>query len=167
RGSGDGKDKRNNSILLAKGDRPEKRSVIIAGGGSNTQWMGQVPGSGTDITTDFVQVGSFSFEVADASAFKKGDNVIVHHPATRAWMDAIGQHHWALDQYNIRYNRTVTKLEGDRIHIDSPLYNHLDRSLAQSLIYKYDREGILGHIGIEDIRVEIDHTDTLENHARN
>lgn len=167
RGSGDGTDPRENSILLAKGDRPKKRSVILAGGGENTQWQGEVPDTKTEITTDFVQVGSFAFEVADASPFRKGDNIIIHHPATRAWMDAIGQQHWALGQYNIRYNRTVTKVEGRRIHIDSPVYNHLDRSLSRSHIYKYDRKGVLSHIGIEDIRVLIEHTDTLENHARN
>lgn len=167
RGSGDGSDQGSNTIILAKGNSPRKRSVILAGGGSNTQWAGRVPGTKTDIITDFVQVGSFSFEVEDPSPFAVGDNIIIHHPATRAWMDAIGQQHWEEHTYNIRYNRHITNIEGNWITVDAPLYNHLDRSLSQAHIYKYDREGIRSHIGIEDLRVEIDHTDSLEMHARN
>jgi hypothetical protein len=61
-------------------------------------------------------------EVENAGNFKAGDNVILFRPGTARWisdikMDQIearsGTKQWAPAEYNLRYERTVTKVEGN------------------------------------------------------
>lgn len=172
RGAGDDSDGTSNTIIKAMGNNPSKRDVIVIGGGSETGWKGQVSGTKTNITTSFVQVGSFSFEVADASKYQVGDNIIVFHPGSQKWVDALGgggsnAGDWDANKYNIVYNRYIKEISGKTITIDAPVYNHLDLSLSQSYIYKYDRNGLVSNIGIENIRIDINHTGAAENHANN
>ncbi|MFD1535988.1 hypothetical protein [Nonomuraea guangzhouensis] len=58
RGSGDGADPAGNTIIKATGNNPKDRDVIVVGGAAAGGWKGEVPGTRTDITTDFVQVGA-------------------------------------------------------------------------------------------------------------
>ena len=172
RGAGDETNPLGNTIIKAMGNSPSKRDVIVIGGGSETDWKGQVSGTQTNITTPFVQVGSYSFEVSDASKYQVGDNIIIFHPGSQKWVDALGgggstTGDWAADKWNIVYNRFIKEINGNAITIDAPVYNHLDLSLAQSYIYKFDRSGLVTHVGIENLRVDIDHTGTAENHAKN
>ena len=52
-------------------------------------WNEEVSGTQQNITTTFVQVGSRTFEIADASSYTVGDNIIVYHPSTSAWVTAV------------------------------------------------------------------------------
>ncbi|UCD37262.1 MAG: peptidoglycan-binding protein, partial [Fidelibacterota bacterium] len=78
RGSGDGDDPAENTILLATSDAPGT-TVLSAGGGASTKWRDAVPNTTVDITSDTVLVGSLEFEVADAGPFAVGDNIIIYH----------------------------------------------------------------------------------------
>jgi hypothetical protein len=172
RGSGDGSDPSSNTILWATGNSPSKRDIITAGGGNETEWSGQVSGTKTNITTSFVQVGDFSFDVDNPGVYSIGDNIIIHHPGSQDWVDALNgggspSGDWDVNKYNIIFNRNITQINGNTITVDAPVYNHLDLNLSQSFIYKYDRSGLLTNIGIENLRIDIDHTGTAENHAKN
>lgn len=172
KGAGDGPDDNTNTIILAKGNSPSNRDVITLGGGSESKWEDQINGTRTNITSDFVQVGSFSFEIENTANFQVGDNIIIHHPGSADWVDALDGGgsplgNWSANKYNIVFNRYITNINGNQITIDAPIYNHLDKSLSQSYIYKLDRAGIKTNIGIQDIRIDIEHTGTNENHAKN
>ena len=173
-GIGDGRDTRDTTIIYGTGDVPHQRDLIVIGGGEETRWRGEVPGSRQDITTDFVQVGSRTFTIDDGSGYQVGDNIIIFHPCSAAWLAAIDgggtarDSDWSVDQYPIVYNRYITEISDDEITIDAPVYNHLDRSLAQSYIYKYDRAGLVTQVGIENINVQIESLGgNDENHAWN
>ncbi len=155
------------------------RTVIIAGGGVVT---GPWPESGqddrADIITELVPVGARSFRVDDASAFQVGDNVIIIQPSTDAWLSAVNYGDTAADpgwvpgEIDLRFNRYITEIhngsDDDGIVLDAPIYNHLDRNLAQSYMHKYDRNNIKTHIGIMDLQVDIHAlSQTDENHAWN
>ncbi|MDR3610381.1 MAG: T9SS type A sorting domain-containing protein [Ignavibacteriaceae bacterium] len=177
RGSGDGSDSLTNTILVGKGDNPTQRTIIIAGGGTSTLWKDQVTGTKTNISSDSVLVGSNDFYVDNASQYSPGDNIIIYHTCSLTWLQAInygGTHSagpgedtsWAVDSHPIVYNRYIKAINGNKITIDAPVYNHLIKSLSQSYIYKYARMGIKTGIGIENLRIDIE---TLggedENHA--
>jgi len=49
----------------------------------------------------------------------------------------------------------VASTTGNRIAVDAPIFNHFDKSLSQSFIYKYNRAGLVTEAGIEDLRIEI------------
>ena len=183
RGSGDGNDPLNNTILWARGNSPNWPTVLTAGGGYRSDWKDEVTGSKCNITSEIIFVGDHLFTVEDASGFSIGDNIIIYHPCTKKWLKAIdygGTHTgevgyepgidvpWTLNSQPLIFNRYITDIHDNCIHIDAPIYNTLDRSLSQSYIYKYNREDLKTDIGIEDLRIDIEYTDEYdEEHANN
>lgn len=162
RGVGDGADTTTNTVLIGVGNTPNQRTIIVAGGGSANAWTGQVNGTQTNITSDWVKVGESSFKVADPSAYAVGDNIVVYHPCTQAWLTAIDgggtatEPNWSVGTQPLVFNRRIVAIQDSLITVDVPLYNHLKKSLAQSFIYKYNRTGIKAQIGIENLRIDIE-----------
>jgi hypothetical protein len=168
RGVGEGSDSSSNTIIYATGDSLTQPTVLIAGGGNtgsnSSAWSGSLT-SNVNILTDSVHVGDRAFEVADASQFTIGDNIIIVHPKTTAWLRAVNfgdvpndtgiTSYWATQTIPILYNRFITGISGTTVTIDAPVFNTLVRSLSQSYIYKTNRNSILTNIGIENLRIEI------------
>jgi hypothetical protein len=174
RGVGDGSDPAANTILRAVGNTPHQRTVLVVGSGTSSRWRDEVDGSRTDITSDFVAVGARTFDVVDASHLAIGDNVIVVHPCTSAWLTAVdhggtaADAPWTVDSQPLYFSRYVTGLSGNTVTVDVPLYNHLDRSLAQSYLFVADRSSIVTNLGVESLRVDIETAGgSDENHAWN
>lgn len=170
RGSGDGDNPKSNTILFAKGNSPNQRTVVIAGGGNKSLWRDQVRNTKVNITSDSVFTGSKEFEIEDASGYHVGDNIIIFHPCTEKWLQAVdygGTHSfekgssendipWEVDSHPIVFNRYITGITGNKITIDVPVFNNLIKSLSKSYIYKYSRKNIVTKIGIENLRIDIE-----------
>lgn len=188
RGVGDDADSTANTIINAVGDTPHQRSVIVAGGGSTSRWKEKDPAvAQQNISSDTVHAGSRIFSVADASQYNVGDNIIIYHPCTDAWLKSIdygGTHSgepaadsvdvpWKVNSYPIVYNRNIVAKNGNTIIIDVPVFYTLIKSLSPSYIYKYARTNLQTMIGIENLRIDIDAGDVTsnpdgnENHAWN
>jgi hypothetical protein len=176
RGVGDDADPASNTVIRAIGDVPHQRDLLVVGGGASTGWSGEVPGTRTPVTSAFVQVGARSFEVENASALHKGDDLILTHPCTAAWLAAVDggatdvDEPWTVGSQPIVYQRRITAITGNRITVDVPVFNHLDRTLAESYVYKWDRAGVVARLGVENLRIDIEFLgdpDADENHAWN
>lgn len=180
RGAGDGADSLTNTILAGRGNTPHQRTILIAGGGSQTAWRDSVAGTRTNVLSDTVLVGDRRFRIQNPAPFAVGDNIIFYHPCTAEWLAAIGYggtHFgepgsdsgdvgWTVNSQPIVYNRYITGISGDTITIDAPVFNTLVRPLAQSYVYKYARQGLRTKIGIENLRIDIETAGgTDENHA--
>jgi hypothetical protein len=174
RGVGDEADPRTNTVIRAVGNVPEHRDVLVVGGGGSTQWRGEVPGTRTSVTSDVVEVGARSFEVADAGALSPGDSLILVHPCTPEWLSAIDHgatgedDPWTVDSQPILYNRRITSIRRHRVSVDVPLFNHLRRDLSPSYVYAWDRAGVVSEVGVEDLRIDIEFAgdpDEDEDHA--
>jgi hypothetical protein len=169
RGSGDGADPATATIIVATGDIPHQRPVIVAGSGSRT-WNEGNPRS--NISTPFVQVSAMKFDVESAAGFAVGDAVVIRHPSTQAWIDALGgggvvtMPKWTPGTRDIVYHRFIRAISGNTLTVDAPIFNHLDRSLSQAYVAKAASMPYLARVGVEDLRVDIQ---TLggedENHA--
>ncbi len=159
----------------------QERTVLVVGGGNIAAPWPENPDTvlypQSNITTSFIPVGSRCFEVADASGFSVGDNIIVTHPSTTEWITAVDEGGVVNDppwqpttstapREQFFFNRYITNIDGNVITIDVPLYNHMDLSLSQSYIYKYDRANIKTEIGVEDLQVTTTATVDLD-HAYN
>ena len=178
RGAGDGTDPAENTILTAYGQEesdPAPQTWLypfaIEFGGRDRHGMPAAADSPeVEITTDLVRVGERTFDVADASAFEEGDHIAIYHPCTRAWLDAVDgggtadDPEWDVDSQPIYYSRHITAIDGDEITIDAPVYNHLDRDLARSVIYRIDRSGLHREMGLEDLRIEMQATGDRQQH---
>jgi hypothetical protein len=157
RGSGDGDDPASATILRATGDTPHQRPVVILGSNSNV-WT--EASTHRKVTTPFVAVGSNSLDVESASGFAVGDFVVVHHPSTQAWIDVVGgggmvaDAPWKAGQIDIVYYRRITRISGQTLSFDAPLFNHLDRKLSQAYVAKVASNHIT-EAGVESLRVDI------------
>lgn len=159
RGAGDGSDLQTNTVLRRTGYSGEP--ILNFGGGSGNRWRDRVEGTEVDITTSFVQVGDRTFDIEDASGFSVGDNVVIFHPCTQEWLDAIDgggtatDPPWTVGSQPIYFTRYITRIEGNRITVDAPVFNDLRRSLSQSTLFLLDRTGLRTNLGLENVRVEI------------
>jgi|GEM_PF-782749 len=174
RGSGDGTDPQTNTIIEAArgiGD------VSIQVGRGTVDWIIASGSPLTEIVTEFVPVGSRHFEVADASGFEVGDDVVIFHRATREWIEAVdyggrpqtAPNPWIPGESNLNIVklRKITGISGNVIAIDVPVYNHLERSLSEALLYKPGLGGLISEAGVEHFRlVQDSDTPTSTNHGR-
>jgi hypothetical protein len=165
RGEGDGADSLTNTIIHATGDATRQSTVLIAGGGNSgsatSAWSGASSGN-VNIVNDTVFVGDRTFQVQDATPFSVGDNIVIVHPKTTAWLRAINfggvpndTVYWPSTTLPILFNRFITAINGNSITIDAPVFATLVRSLSQSYVYRTNRSGILTNIGIENLRIDI------------
>jgi hypothetical protein len=169
RGSGHG-GKPTDTILKATGDTPHQRNVISLGMGGGSGWRNPLANTTVKVTTAFVPVGSRSFEVDDPSKLPVGKRVIVKHPSTQAWINALGgggaSVAWNPGEIDIQFLRRVTAVSGNTITLDVPIFNHLDKSLAQATVFAIDDKALVRESGVENLRIDIQTAGgTDENHA--
>ncbi len=172
RGSGQGGDPASATLLLATGTSTTTR--VVLGTGASSGWDDEVAGTRTDVTTSFVAAGALSFEVSNAGPLAVGDTVVVVHPNTQAWYDAIdgggvtSDPPWAPGTLpDHRYKRRIRSKSGNRLTLDAPIFHHLDRSLTQAYVFKLQPDTAVARVGIENLRVDSEFVGSEdEAHAR-
>ncbi|MFH5824239.1 hypothetical protein [Georgenia sp. AZ-5] len=172
RGMGDGGDPARNTIIRAVGNLPASRDVLVVGGDDKGGWDGKVGGRQTNVTSPYVNVADATFTVADPRGLRVGDNIMIVHPCTPAWLAAVDgggtgkDAAWEMGSVPIVYNRYIRALSGNRLTVDVPLFNVLDRSKSQSYVYVWDRAGLVTEVGVEHLRIDIAASGPSdENHA--
>jgi hypothetical protein len=160
----------NDTRLVAAGT--VNRPLIDVSGKGKVQ---EIKGTRTKIIDNYVPVGATSFKVVDASQYKTGDRIIVYRPGTDQWikdlkMDQIqarqGTKQWQAGEYNLQYERVITKTEGNSVFIDNPIVMAMEPKYGGGEIYKYSFDGRISNVGIEDLYCESEYTsDTAENHS--
>ena len=141
-------------------DGTNQRPLIrIEGSGSQS-----LIGSTVNMIDKTVPVGATSFRVNNSGAFAVGDTVRIERPSNQAWIDAVGMGEpngedpaWVAGTMNIRYDRVITRIEGDRVFIDSPLANSFEQQYGGGTIKKYVWSGAIENIGIENLRGDTDY----------
>jgi hypothetical protein len=167
RGEGD---KENETKLLFTATK-QLPLMLATGAGS----MKQAGATRVKITDSYVPVGTHSFDVENASTFKPGDKIIVYRPGTDTWvkdlkMDQIvarqGTKQWQPNEYNLNFERVITKIEGNKVYIDNPVVLAMETKYGGGEIFKYEFSGRIHHVGIENVYMQSEYTsDTAENHG--
>lgn len=183
RGEGQGADVSSNTVIFALKNEiaMRQRDVVLMGNKSQIWGKTQVSGTKTNIINDLVPVGATVFNVENSISYKVGDHIIIYHPCTQAWVEAVDRggvpypdpsaptdpdERWKLNQLPIVYDRYIMAINGNQITIDAPVFYSLNKSLSQSYIYKADFTGKISNIGIENLRIEIEtNGGTDEAHA--
>lgn len=182
RGVGQSADTLTSTVIYARGNTPPQRDVVVLGY-SSTQINGKTQLSGTlsNITDDIVPEGAYSFNVENSSLYKVGDRIIIYHPCTQAWIDAVNQggvpypdpaaptdpdERWVAGQLPISYNRFITNISNNNITVEAPVFYSLNKSISQAYCYKPNVTNLVYQVGLENLRIDIE---TLggddENHA--
>ena len=109
------------------------------------------------VTNEYVPVGANSFNVENAKSFKAGDKIIVRRIGNEAFIKEIGLDNESVGRYawrpfNTDYDRIITKVEGNTITVDVPLFCAIDSRWGGGEITKYDDPGRIELVGIENLR---------------
>lgn len=171
RGVGKGADTAANTVITGTGGG--STSAVLYVGGS-ADWSAQKPGTKTGIASSLVKAGQRRLTLASTANVRAGDSVIIQHPHTAAWGEAINgggvknEDPWPVGSLPITYNRHVLEVVGNDIVVDAPVFNDLRRSLSQSFVYVWDRSGILREVGVENLRIDMGYpVSTSEDHPQN
>lgn len=163
-----------NSTKLVATGKGQRSLISVSGSGKRTE----IKGTRQKITGRYVPSGVSSFTVSNASAFKKGDSIIVFRPGTAQWisdlkMDQIDKRdsttkQWTPEEYDLHFERVIVKIEKNRIFIDNPIVMAMEEKYGGGEIYKYNFTGRISNIGIEHLLCESEYSsDTDEDHAWN
>lgn len=125
--------------------------------------IAEIPGTRVHITDNFVPTGTHSFTVSNAEGFKPGDKVILYRPGTQEWihdikMDRIverkGTRQWTPREYNLSYEREVTKVDGNKIYLDNPVVMQMETKYGGGQLFKYEFNGRISEVGVSDLCLE-------------
>jgi hypothetical protein len=127
------------SGVVLRGVGRESSDTVLHGRGTSQRPLVEVLGSGSPSFTGnpkrnmidkVVPAGATSFRVDSTAGLDVGDTVRVERPSTAAWIAAIGMdvpldgdEGWEPNTVNIRFDRTITRIEGNRVFLDAPLAN--------------------------------------------
>jgi hypothetical protein len=157
------------TVLIASG-KGQRTLLKISGEGSSQE----INGTRVKISDPFVPLGSFTFNVEDASLFRKGDLITLLRPGTENWihdlkMDQItereGTKQWKAKDYDLRFERVITGIVGNKILIDQPVVMAMENAYGGGYIYKNTNSRIREN-GVENIFFKSEYSsETDEDHA--
>jgi hypothetical protein len=163
-----------NGTVLHANPRIEYNVISILGSGSITKDAESLQ----VITTDYVPVGSDSFEVEDASAYSVGDNIAVTRTPNQFWIDELGMDQeplceekidcsgWTPSSYAIDHERIITAISGNTISVNIPIVDVIEHVYGGGVIAKVESSRRISHCGIENMRIQSFYDrDTDESHA--
>lgn len=151
RGSGMGE---KGTVLSADGTG---RATLIIIAGKNDKTVGEEK----KISDSYVPAGTMKITVANGADFHTGDNVIVRRPSTEQWIDDLGTRSfggglsalgWKPGQRDIFWDRKIISVNGHTITLDAPLTTALDEKYGGGTIAKYNWNGRIDQVGVENVR---------------
>lgn len=166
RGEGNSKER---TVLLSTA---KKKVSVVSISGENTPK--RIDDTKIKIIDDYVPVGTFSFHVSSVDNLHVGDKIMVFRPGTKEWihdikMDEIADTKdppWKPAEYNLRFERVITQIEGNQVYIDNPIVMAMETKYGGGEIYPYHFDGRISNVGVENIYFQSEYgTDTDENHA--
>ncbi|HEY1377214.1 MAG TPA: hypothetical protein VGF55_10495, partial [Gemmataceae bacterium] len=151
------------TVLIAAGQ--DRRALVqIAGKKDRRAILPPVNHGGLIVADAYVPVGATRLRLTDAAGLKAGDEVSIEHPGTARWVSALGMDHfagkdsgwlsWRPGVMNVRWDRTITAVDGDTITLDVPLTMALDTSLAETRVTASEWPGRVRQVGVENLTCE-------------
>lgn len=71
---------------------------------------------------------------------------------------------WEAGDYDFYFERRITAIEGNRITIDAPIVHSLDQNYGGGAIYRYETPGRVTEVGIENLRLISEFSDSIPDH---
>jgi hypothetical protein len=149
----------NDTVLVAAGT--DRRAVIQVRGEPGRVIEGKV----YSVADAYVPVGACALRLDSTDGLKVGDTVLVEHPGTREWIAAVGMDRfpsrdagsyldWRPGAVDARWDRTVTKVDGNTLTLDAPLTTALDAANGRGTVRRYSWPGRARNVGVENLRCE-------------
>lgn len=171
------------TVLLAVGDTPHQRDVVVVGASSRIWGASEKANTRQMIQESVLPVGAMQLTVTNGSQYTVGQPIIIYHPCSATWLSAVNQggvpypdpsspsdpdERWTTDQYPVTYHRYITAINGNTLSLDAPVFYTLTKSLSESYVYEPKMNGTVYQSGVEDLSVHIQSAGGEdENHAWN
>ncbi len=151
-----------NGTVIHANPRVEHSVINIFGSGSILRDAESIQ----PITTDYVPVGSYTFDVEDASNYAIGDKIVISRTPNQNWIDDLGMDQeslcqgktdcsgWTPTTYTIDNERTITEISGNTISIDIPIVDVIEDVYGGGTITKVEQSRRISHCGVENMRIQ-------------
>jgi hypothetical protein len=120
------------------------------------------------ILGDYVPFGATRVDVGGGHPFEVGDEVVIHHQPTQAWVDLLdmARYGWTPAGSAYRAERKIVAIEGSVLELDAPITDPIDSRYAQTDVVRIASSARLKHVGIEHIRFVSTYASELDvNHG--
>lgn len=165
RGEGDG------TVLKALGK--DRRPMMILGKSTKS-----VIGDGCVIADKFVPTGQMWVSVRRPSMFEVGDRVIVRfHPNQKyissIKMDKIPQNslknvkQWVPEEYELSWERIITKIEGNRLWFDNPMVIDMDSRYSYIMMVSHVSWDRIEESGVENMKIVSEYDPSVKDKEGN
>jgi hypothetical protein len=152
RGAGPG------TVLVATGT--DRRTLIPVAGAADRKVR-----ESRAVADAYVPVGADRLRLKTAAGLRVGDAVLVEHPSTREWVAAVGMDRfpsrdkgsyldWRPGTIDVRWDRTITRIDGDTVTLDAPITTALDAAHGGGTVAAYTWPGRVARVGVENLRCE-------------
>lgn len=125
------------------------------------------------ITDSYVPVNASKITLANTSGFKIGNNITIHRPSTKKWIDDIHTEHfgggvtalgWKAGQRDVYWDRKITEINGNVLTLDAPLTTAMSAEYGGATISRYTWEGRISQSGVENLKLVSDyHQENLKD----
>jgi len=125
-------------------------------------------GSNSPIVEDYVPLGRLFVEVRNPGIFSIGDDVRIFRRPSQKWLDDIGMtkiadngrssqgagtYQWDISTYTMSWTRKVTGILGNRVYLDAPVAQSLDKVYGGGDLQHYSWDRVNG-CGVEKLTID-------------
>ena len=148
----------------------DKKSVVLRKLGVDRNAIVYIEGvndrkilSVSDISNDYVGVGSTEFNLSESLSLKEGQRLVVLRPSTKEWIESIGcdvfggglgYWGWKPGEMDVTWDRSVKQVSGNKVVIDAPLTVSLDKQWGASRVMVYEWNGRISNSAVENLTIE-------------
>src|SRR6185436_14388518 len=103
-------------------------------------------------------VGAQSIHVASTTGMAVGGMIEIYRPSTQAWIHELGMDAipapatpWAAGDRDLKWQRTITRIEGNTVFFDAPITTALDVQWGGGTVRTYSLPNKIKNVGFENI----------------
>lgn len=160
------------SGVVLRGSGMDEKGTTIVGAGTGRLALIKIIGkkaadadkmTGIKITDAYVPVNATTFTVSEILTNKEHSNtIIIRRPSTKEWIATLGTAEfgggisalgWKPGDRDLFFDRTITKIEGNKITIDAPLTTALDTTYGGASVYFYNDNNRIKNCGVENLKL--------------
>jgi hypothetical protein len=156
------------SGVILRGSGMNKNGTTIIGAGKDRQTLITIKGKNDRTTETPIRIGDVYVPVnanqlhINNHSFKIGDDVIIHRPSTKKWIDVLGTAHfgggltalgWKPGERDVFWDRKIISIDQETITLDAPITTALDTTYGGGFISKCNWPGRIQQSGVENIRL--------------
>jgi hypothetical protein len=157
RGSGSGSDLAANTHIVSTNTTDNISSSATTSVFSFTgSTSGRSLGTQQAILDKRVPVGAQAIKVASTAGMAVGGMIEIFRPSTQAWieelgMDLIPNGPWTAGSRDLKWQRTITRIEGNTVYFDAPITTALDAQWGGGTVRTYSLPNKIKNVGIENL----------------